>query len=113
MPAAPKRGYPTTKPPKMRPAHPGAVLRDKVLPALGVSVTDAARELGISRQSLHAILAERAPVSAETAVRLGRWCGNGAHFWLAMQRDLDLWEATQRLAETVAKIPRRRGRPEG
>lgn len=96
------------RPARMRPAHPGAVLRDDVLPALDVSVTAAARELGVSRQTLHTILAEKAPVTPDMAVRLGRWCGNGAHLWLAMQRERDLWDATARLADTIAGIPVRR-----
>lgn len=103
-----KRDYPVKRPSRMRPAHPGAVLRDDVLPALGVSVSAAARELGISRQTLHTILAEKAPVTPEMAVRLGRWCGNSPHLWLAMQRDRDLWEAAQRLADTIQKVPVRR-----
>ena len=102
-----KREYPARHPPKMAPAHPGAVLRDDVLPALGVSVSAAARELGISRQTFHAILAERATITPDTAVRLGKWCGNGPHLWLAMQRERDLWEATERLADVVANIPTR------
>lgn len=103
-----KREYPVKRPARMRPAHPGAVLRDDVLPALGVSVTAAARELGISRQTLHTILAEKAPVTPDMAVRLGRWCCNGPHLWLAMQRERDLWEASARLADTIAGIPVRR-----
>lgn len=103
-----KRDHPVKRPARMRPAHPGAVLRHDVLPALGVSVAQAARELGISRQTLHAILAEKAPVTPETALRLGRWCGNGPHLWLAMQREWDLWDAAQRLAEALAKVPERR-----
>jgi addiction module HigA family antidote len=102
-----KRDYPVKRPARMRPAHPGAVLRDDVLPALGATVAAAARDLGISRQTLHAILAERAPVTPEMALRLGRWCGNGPHLWLAMQRDHDLWEAEQRMGEALAKVPRR------
>jgi addiction module HigA family antidote len=77
-----KRDYPVKRPARMRPAHPGAVLRDDVLPALGATVAAAARDLGISRETLHAILAERAPVTPEMALRLGRWCGNGPHLWL-------------------------------
>ncbi|GGG52628.1 transcriptional regulator [Caldovatus sediminis] len=102
------REYAVKAPPRMRPVHPGAVLREDVLPALGVSVAAAARELGISRQTLHAILAERAPVTPEMAVRLGKWCGNGPHLWLALQRDHDLAEAAARLAATVAAIPTRK-----
>ena len=93
--------------PKMRPPHPGSILKLDVLPALDVSVMQAARELGVSRQLLHGILAEKLPVSAEMAVRLGKWCGNGAHLWIALQRDYDLWEAEQRLAGKLKAIPTR------
>ena len=93
--------------PKMRPPHPGSILRLDVLPALDVTVMQAARELGVSRQLLHGILSEKLPVSAEMAVRLGKWCGNGAHLWLALQRDLDLWTAEQKLARTLSKIQTR------
>jgi len=102
------REYKVRKEPGMRPPHPGAILREDVLPALGVSVTTAAAELGISRQTLHTILAEKAPVTAEMAVRLGRWCGNGAQLWNALQRDWDLWRASERMAEEVKRIPVRR-----
>jgi addiction module HigA family antidote len=89
----------------MRPAHPGSILRLDVLPALKVSMTKAASELGVSRQLLHGILAEKLPVSADMAVRLGKWCGNGAHLWIALQRDHDLWEAERRLADELRRIP--------
>jgi len=102
------RNYDVRAKPKMMPPHPGAILRDDVLPALGVSVTAAAKELGISRQLLHGILAERLPISADTALRLGRWCGNGGDLWLALQRDRDLWDAEKRLARKLVAIPRRR-----
>ncbi len=92
----------------MRPVHPGNILRDDVLPALNVSVTQAAEELGVSRQLLHGILAERLPISAEVAVRLGKWCGNGAYFWHALQSDYDVWRASTRLAKTVRRIPTRK-----
>ena len=62
------------------PTHPGALLRQDVLPALGVSVAAAARNLGISRQALQRILAERAPVTPAMALRLDRYCGNGPDF---------------------------------
>ncbi len=91
--------------PKMRPPHPGAILRLDVLPALAMPVVQAARELGVSRQLLHGILSERLPVSAEMAVRLGKWCGNGAHIWIALQRDRDLWQAERKLADQISAIP--------
>jgi addiction module HigA family antidote len=91
--------------PKMRPPHPGSILRLDVLPALDMPVVQAARELGVSRQLLHGILSERLPISAEMAVRLGKWCGNGAHIWIALQRDHDLWEAERKLADKISSIP--------
>ena len=89
------------------PTHPGALLRDTVLPELGLSVSQAARELGISRQMLHLILAEKAPVSPEMAVRLGKFCGNGPGLWLNMQTAHDLWIAEDKLKEAVETIPDR------
>lgn len=95
-----------TRPNRRRaPTHPGAILRDDVLPALELSVTEAARQLRVTRQTLHRILAGRSAVSAEMAVRLGRFCGNGADLWLRMQQAYDLWHAEQRLRDELAKIP--------
>lgn len=87
------------------PTHPGEVLREDVLPALRLSVTKAARELGVSRQTLHGILAEKHPVTPVMALRLGRFCGNGPDVWLQMQAAYDLWEAEQQLAKELEKIP--------
>lgn len=102
-----KRSYPVRGEPKMRLVHPGEILREDVLPALGVSVTAAARELGISRQTLHAILAERAPITSDMAVRIGKWCGNGPRIWIAMQQNHDLQRSQEKLADVVAGIPTR------
>ena len=88
-----------------QPNHPGALLREDVLPALGITVIDAAEKLGISRQALHAILAERSAVTVEMAVRLGKLCGNGAGLWLRMQQAHDLWKAEQEMADVVSGIP--------
>jgi addiction module HigA family antidote len=90
----------------MEPSHPGAILRDDVLPALELSVSEAARQLRVSRQMLHSILAERAAVSPEMAVRLGRFCGNGPGLWLRMQVEYDLWHAERKLHDEVEQIPR-------
>jgi len=94
------------QPPRMEPSHPGAILREDVLPALGLSVSQAARELRVSRQMLHSILAQRSAVSPEMAVRLGRFCGNGSGLWLRMQVEYDLWHAERRLHDEVEQIPR-------
>jgi addiction module HigA family antidote len=91
--------------PGRQPTHPGALLREDVIPALGLSVTAAAEALGVSRQSLHAILSERQAVTPEMAVRLGKLCGNGAGIWLRMQQAHDLWAAERSLADEVTRIP--------
>jgi antitoxin HigA-1 len=91
--------------PERLPTHPGAILREDVLPALRLSVSDAARQLGVSRQILHRILACGAPVTPDMAVRLGKFCGNGPGLWLRLQQAFDLWHAERRLAEEIANIP--------
>ncbi len=91
--------------PRREPTHPGAVLREDVLPALGVSVKEAARHLRVSRQALYRILSGDASVTPEMAVRLGKFCGNGPALWLRMQQAYDLWHAEQRLATEIGKIP--------
>lgn len=98
--------YPAEHPSGMEPAHPGEILREDVLPALHLTVAEAARQLRVSRQMLHSILAGRSAVSPEMAVRLGRFCGNGAAFWLRLQVSHDLWHAERKLRAEVGKIPR-------
>lgn len=93
---------------KRPPTHPGELLREDLLPALGVSVSGAARELHVSRQLLHGILIGRRPVTPGMALRLGRYCGNGPELWLAMQTAHDLWHAERAIAKTLKKIPTRR-----
>jgi addiction module HigA family antidote len=88
-----------------RPVHPGAVLRDDVLPALGLTVIAAADALGVSRQMLHRILAGDAGVTPDMAARIGKLCGNGARPWLAMQQAHDLWQVEVDLAAEIARIP--------
>ncbi len=92
------------------PTHPGAILREDVLPSLRLTTTAAAQALSVSRQTLHSILAERAAVTPEMAVRLGKLCGNGPKLWLRMQQARDLWRAERDLAEVVASIPTMRAR---
>jgi len=100
--------YLVRRPIQSAPVHPGEILREDVLPALRLSVTHAAKQLGIARQTLHRILAERAAVTPEMAVRLGKFCGNGPGVWLRLQQTHDLWHAEKRLSEAVARIPSHR-----
>jgi antitoxin HigA-1 len=94
--------------PAMVPTHPGELLREDVLPALGLSVSEAARQLGVTRQTLHRILAGTHGITPEMALRLGRFCGNGPVLWLRMQQAYDLWHAERRLGDLLDKIPMHR-----
>jgi addiction module HigA family antidote len=87
------------------PLHPGGMLRNQVLPGLGLSVSQAARELRIARQTLHRVLAGTAAVSPEMATRLARLSGTTPQFWLALQQQYDLWYAEQALAGVLPQIP--------
>jgi addiction module HigA family antidote len=83
--------------------HPGTLLREDVLPALGRPKAEIARLLGISRQTLYDILDEKQPVTAAMALRLGKLCGNGPNLWLNLQRRYDLEQATKLV--DVSAIP--------
>ena len=89
--------------PSIKPAHPGELLREIVIPATGRSKAEIARLLGISRQHLYDILRERKPVTPATAMRLGKLFGDGAAIWWRMQAERDLWEATRSV--DVSQVP--------
>ncbi len=97
--------YSIDEPLQRPPTHPGELLREEVLPSLGLTVAEAARQLGVSRQSLHRILAGNRPVSTEMALRLGRFCGNGPRLWLRMQLEYNLWHAEQGMGAELERIP--------
>lgn len=88
------------------PTHPGALLREEVLPALRLSVSEAARRLHVSRQTLHELLAERKGFTPEMALRIGKLAGNGPLLWLGLQQRFDLWHAERALAEELRSIER-------
>ena len=96
--------YVVQRPLKRAPVHPGEVLREDVLKNLGLSVSEAARRLNVSRQQLHRILACTHPVTTEMALRIGRFAGNGPWIWLRMQQAYDLWSAENRMADELSRI---------
>jgi len=85
------------------PTHPGELLREDVIPETGKSKTEIARLLGISRQHLHDVVAERKPVSPEVAVRLAKLFGNEPLFWIMMQGAYDAWHASREV--DVSGVP--------
>jgi len=87
-----------------KPTHPGAILREDILPALRMTQTQLAASLGVSRRTISELVHERRPISVDMAIRLGRLCGNGAKIWLQMQLALDIWISEQRHGEEYRKI---------
>jgi len=83
------------------PPHPGEMLKEDVLPELGLTVTEAAEQLGVSRVALSRVINGRAAISAELAIRLAQWLGGSAEIWLRAQLQHDLWNAEQK---TKAKV---------
>lgn len=91
------------------PPHPAAILREDVLPALNLTVTEAAEQLGVSRVQLSRLLNERASISPEIALRIEQWLGvergGRADLWLGMQLDYDLWQARKHAPKKVKRAP--------
>ena len=94
---SPTRGLP--------PMHPGELLREDILPALGRPLSEIARLLGVSRQTLHAILNEVQSVTPLMALRLGKLCGNGPELWLNLQTRHDLQKLRRERRAEIAAIP--------
>jgi antitoxin HigA-1 len=89
----------------LSPMHPGELLREDVLPALGRSRAEIARLLGVSRQTLYAILTEKTPVSPEMALRIGKLCGNGPELWLSLQARYDIERLSRAKRQEIDAIP--------
>ena len=90
------------------PPHPGETLREDVLPALGLTVTDAAAQLGVTRIALSRVLNGKAGISPEMALRLERWLGvdhgGRASVWMAMQSAYELWHAQRNAKAALNRI---------
>jgi antitoxin HigA-1 len=90
------------------PTHPGAILREDVLPALRMSQQEFADRLGVSRVTVNTLLQERRDLSAELAARIAKLLGHTPESWIRMQEALDLWRIAQdpsRLAG-ITPLPR-------
>lgn len=100
----------TMRNPNRRPTHPGAILREDVLPALDMTQTEFADRLDVSRVTVSELLHEKRALSAEMAVRIGTLLNTSPESWLRMQEAVDLWEVAQRPAKLAAvkPLPKRR-----
>ena len=92
--------------PSRMPTHPGAVLREDVLPELGWTQTELATRLMVSRQTVSDLLHERKSVTAEMAIRIARAVGGTPESWLRMQEALDLWAAEMKFKRNPKIAPR-------
>jgi len=89
----------------LRPTHPGEILREDVLPALGRPKSEIARLLEVSRQTLYDIIGEKQPVTPAMALRIGKLTGTSAESWVNMQCSYDLQVEAEKAADVLARIP--------
>ena len=90
------------------PVHPGEILREDILPEVNLTVTSAAKALGISRQMLHGVLAESRPLSAVMCLRVAKLFGSSPRMWMGLQAEYDLRKATEdkKVMQSIRKIAR-------
>jgi addiction module HigA family antidote len=90
-----------------KPIHPGVIFAEDVMPELRRhrTIGEIATLLGISRQTLHRVMAGEMAISPDMAARLGKLCGNGPGIWIRLQGRYDTREATRRLRKELKKIP--------
>ena len=97
----------TLKAKNSRPTHPGAILREDVLPSLEITQTELAEKLGVSRRTISQIIHEHRPVTPDMAIRLAHLLGGTPESWLNMQQVLDVWELNRKNAciyEQIKKV---------
>ena len=87
-----------------KPTHPGAILREDVLPSLNITQAELAERLGVSRRSISQILNEHRPVTPDMAIRLAHLLDTTPESWLNMQQALDVWELEYKNAKVYKKI---------
>jgi|ERR1035441_7242990 addiction module HigA family antidote len=97
--------------PMKNPVHPGRIVRNDCIEPLGLSITEAAKALGVSRQALNNLVNEKAAVSPDMAIRITKAFGGDAETWLRMQMNYDLAEARKR--EGSIKVRRYKVKGEG
>ena len=81
---------------KRKPTHPGEIIREDIIKPLGITVTDAAKKLGVTRKTLSALINCRASLSPEMAIRIAKSTNTTPESWLFMQAKLDLWNAADK-----------------
>ena len=88
---------------KLAPVHPGEILLEEFMKPLGLSQTRLGRNLGVSPRRINEIVHGKRSLTADTALRLSRYFGTSAEFWLGLQADYDLDTASDRLADRILR----------
>jgi len=89
------------------PPHPGEIIKEDVLEAAGINVTEAAKQLGVSRVTLSRLLNGKAGISVDMALRLSQWLGTTPEVWLRMQEARDLWQARKSKRPKIKPLQRK------
>ncbi len=87
-----------------RPTHPGAILREDILPSLDMTQTELAKRLGVSRRTVSQIIHEHRPITPDIAIRLAHLLGGAPESWLNMQLALDVWELERKNSRSYEQI---------
>jgi addiction module HigA family antidote len=93
----------------MRPIHPGEILREEFLQPMGMTAHALAMALQVPAPRINDVVRERRAVTVDTALRLAKYFGNSAEFWMGLQTDFDMATARVTLAATLARIVSREG----
>jgi antitoxin HigA-1 len=89
---------------KRKPTHPGEVLLEDVIKPLGITITEAAKKLGVSRKTLSELINQKSSLSPEMALRISEATKTSPESWLNMQTKLDLWKALKKKPENVSEF---------
>jgi addiction module HigA family antidote len=92
---------------KRKPTHPGEVLLEDVIKPLGLSVAEAAKDLGVSRKTLYELINGKSSLSPQMAVRIGEATKTSPESWLNMQTKLDLWKAMQNKPDNIISFSKK------
>ncbi|MBA4418861.1 MAG: addiction module antidote protein, HigA family [Syntrophus sp. (in: bacteria)] len=87
-----------------KPTHPGEILFEDVIKPLGITITEAAKDLGVSRKTLSGLVNGRCALSPDLAIRVGKATNTSPESWLAMQTKLDLWNALKKEPKDVIRF---------
>ena len=89
-----------------KPSHPGALIRNVILPETGLTISELARRCGLARNTMSKVVNERGDVTEDIAIRLSRVLGSSPRFWIGMQTNLNLWQLEQQNKRVYKKIQR-------